>query len=904
MQLLTHLTRKILITSSALLLLLTSYNSYAACLAIAGSIAGNASISSANEYILTKDLANQNSALWGNEHVNLNLSFDYNADVYLGSRDGGADGMTFTLQNISNTALGQRGRGLGAGDSWSGIANTNYSGITPSLIIELDTFYNNDAGWSDIQNDHLAVYINGNGRHNKTSTDLVSPVSLGNIEDDQYHSFRVVWNAPIQVLQVYFDNKLVANTTIDLVKALGTSKPYWGYTAATGWISNIQKVCNQTNPATPNQPPAITSNGGASTATINLNENITEVTTVIANDPDNDIIAYSINGGTDASQFTIDSITGKLSFITAPNYENPSDSNKDRNYEVIVRAVDNKGGEDSQILTITINDVFELVPQTCGGYHAAIYDPNTTLTNTNYQGWTSPYNVNLIGAFEYNEYAKTVNWMSINTTEWVYAADITDGVGDDASYVGTRLKSADWDHSVEFSRLITAKEEGKYRFYLKYGDDHVKIYVNGALVYQRANAYTTSGEEVLSGYNLKAGDELKIVVIEEDLTNTGLWMNITPLFDNPCNTPPVITSHNSTDNVTLNISEGSTAVTTIAATDIDNDIPTYSISGGADATKFSIDANTGVIKFITAPIYGIANTTNLPQDSNGDNIFEVITQASDGKGGIDTQTLNINLLQGLIDTTIQIKARLQGAYSEKEGLMHETLRVKNLIPINQPFTNLINSTGQETLNKDLLAITGKDAIVDWILVELRSATTPSQIIRSIPCLIKRNGEIIDPITGNITITIKNLSANTSTYHVAVRHRNHLGLITQAPVNLSPTTTTVIDYDKNPKLVGSILSVEGSLMLAGDINNDQTIIANGYGNDSNVILSAILLAPDNITLNTNYILKKYAKADINLDGEVIFAGPNNDLNLVAFNVVFYPENTYMLQNYIISGKIPK
>jgi len=37
-------------------------------------------------------------------------------------------------------------------------------------------------------------------------------------------------------------------------------------------------------------------------------------------------VTWSLNGGADASLFTINSLSGALAFSTAPDYENPSDT--------------------------------------------------------------------------------------------------------------------------------------------------------------------------------------------------------------------------------------------------------------------------------------------------------------------------------------------------------------------------------------------------------------------------------------------------------------------------------------------------------------------------------------------------------------------------------------------------
>jgi hypothetical protein len=85
--------------------------------------------------------------------------------------------------------------------------------------------------------------------------------------------------------------------------------------------------------------PAITSNGGGAAASVGIVEHTTAVTTVTATDADlpAQTLTYSIAGGNDAGQFTVDSGTGVLSFITAPNFESPVDFDANNIYNVIVQ---------------------------------------------------------------------------------------------------------------------------------------------------------------------------------------------------------------------------------------------------------------------------------------------------------------------------------------------------------------------------------------------------------------------------------------------------------------------------------------------------------------------------------------------------------------------------------------
>ena len=110
-------------------------------------------------------------------------------------------------------------------------------------------------------------------------------------------------------------------------------------------------------PANDNAP-VIGSNGGGATASVNVAENTTAVTTVTASDAEvvAQTLTYSIVGGADAALFTIDSSTGALSFIAAPDYEAPSDANADNVYEVTVQVSDGAAGANTQVISVLLTD--------------------------------------------------------------------------------------------------------------------------------------------------------------------------------------------------------------------------------------------------------------------------------------------------------------------------------------------------------------------------------------------------------------------------------------------------------------------------------------------------------------------------------------------------------------------
>ncbi|WP_342359365.1 family 16 glycosylhydrolase [Terrarubrum flagellatum] len=99
---------------------------------------------------------------------------------------------------------------------------------------------------------------------------------------------------------------------------------------------------------------------------------------------------------------------------------------------------------------------------------------------------------------------------------------------------------------------------------------------------------------------------------------------------------PVITSNGGGAKAKITVSDHVASVTTMAASDADGDHPIFSISGGLDASLFTIDPLTGALKFKAAPNYA------TPTDSGGDNIYDVTVRASDGAHH-DDQAISVSV---------------------------------------------------------------------------------------------------------------------------------------------------------------------------------------------------------------------------------------------------------------------
>jgi Tryptophan-rich Synechocystis species C-terminal domain/Cadherin domain/RTX calcium-binding nonapeptide repeat (4 copies) len=102
------------------------------------------------------------------------------------------------------------------------------------------------------------------------------------------------------------------------------------------------------------------------------------------------------------------------------------------------------------------------------------------------------------------------------------------------------------------------------------------------------------------------------------------------------------------ETATASIAENTTAVTTVMATDPDaGQTLSYSITGGADAGKFTIGSTIGALSFITPPNF------ELPTDAGGNNVYDVTVQVSDGHSGIDTQAIAVTVTD-VVDTAATI----------------------------------------------------------------------------------------------------------------------------------------------------------------------------------------------------------------------------------------------------------
>lgn len=229
--------------------------------------------------------------------------------------------------------------------------------------------------------------------------------------------------------------------------------------------------------------------------------------------------------------------------------------------------------------------------------------------------------------------------------------------------------------------------------------------------------------------------------------------------------------------------------------------------------------------------------------------------------------------------TLALRGLLEGPYNAGAGLMHDSLRTRSLIPSTEPYTALGFTQvggGGENVAPAVLAITGNDAIVDWVLVELRSAADNTVIQRTRCGLIQRDGDVVD-VDGVSPLAFNMPAGN---YFVALRHRNHLGVMTSNAVALSASPLSLDLGSPVTGVFGTAArkTVGGQeVMWAGNVLRNASLGYTGASNDRDPILVQVGSTTPNNTV------QGYLQADVNLDGQVSYTGGGNDRDPILVNV---------------------
>ena len=296
---------------------------------------------------------------------------------------------------------------------------------------------------------------------------------------------------------------------------------------------------------------------------------------------DNDVVSLSLSGDDSAAFQLVDAdgmgpeAVHDLSFKEAPNFEKPTDANKDNAYKLKVVARDDAGNRSETDVTVTVTNISEeggvklssIQPAVGTQLKATLTDPDGDVTNVSWQ------------------------WYSASTADGGFD-EIDDATS--ATYTPTAGDPMDEDDT---------------------GD--IGNYLQVAVTYN--DAQQPYDKDSVTNTQLRAEEVSRNAVRELPETNAA----------------PVFTERSVTREVAENtVAGGSVGEEPVRATDDDDDVLTYSLSGGADRDAFKIDQESGQIE--------VGDDTKL--DFEGDqNTYTVEVKAEDPFALSDTVTVTIKV---------------------------------------------------------------------------------------------------------------------------------------------------------------------------------------------------------------------------------------------------------------------
>ena len=482
------------------------------------------------------------------------------------------------------------GGGGGSSSSYSAPNGSPLTAASSTLTIDEDSPSNalNISAPTDPDMDALTITIDSvpaGGSLNKANGDLISSGNTLSVEDLTGLTFTPDTNVSSDIVAMGSLSYTVTDTK--------------GGSASSSVTISVNAI---------QDAPTIDSDG-----TVSVDENNTAVISVSGNDVDEDTLVYSISGGSDGDFFQIDSSSGELSLLNKADFELPSDSDTDNKYEVEVTVDDGNGNTVSQNLVVTVTDKDSIITlsslsldeNSAGANIGSLgsYIDDTSATDT------VSYSVSGNGSelFEVIEgelklkadssadfetlsrYELTITATS-GTANTAFDFNITiNDVNDSPTAINLSsiVVSERIDGAVVGTISTIDQDTGDTHTYV-ISDDRFEI-IDGSLKLKAGNTVEYATEPSIT-ITITSTDSAGVEFSQDFSISVGATQPSSNEF------APTFTSASS-----FNLVENTNSVTTITATDADtNSNLTYSISGGDDASLFSIDATTGQLTLQSA----------------------------------------------------------------------------------------------------------------------------------------------------------------------------------------------------------------------------------------------------------------------------------------------------------------
>lgn len=247
-----------------------------------------------------------------------------------------------------------------------------------------------------------------------------------------------------------------------------------------------------------------------------------------------------------------------------------------------------------------------------------------------------------------------------------------------------------------------------------------------------------------------------------------------------------------------------------------------------------------------------------------------------------------------LNLALSTRVLLEGAYDPVSGLMRDDLRASGLIPLTEPYSALGYEAAPGSLpgiidDPSVLDASGPDAVVDWVVLEIRDAVSGAAALSTRFVLVQRDGDIVEPDG----VSPVRFPVAYGFYRLAVLHRNHMGVVTQAPSYLETTnvdfTSPVLDVyggSDARRLLSGVM-----LLRSGDSTFNDEIKYVGESNDRDPVLVAI-----GGSIPTT-VIQGYFTEDINMDGVVRYVGEGNDRDPVLTTIGGSNPNAVRANTYL-------
>lgn len=207
--------------------------------------------------------------------------------------------------------------------------------------------------------------------------------------------------------------------------------------------------------------------------------------------------------------------------------------------------------------------------------------------------------------------------------------------------------------------------------------------------------------------------------------------------------------------------------TTTAASVVWSSVPIWMPAGTAGPDQRTPDLTTIVQEIVDRGGW-------LPNNSMSFMVIGTGERTAESFEGGSPPVLHIEYTTGFC---LDLKVLLQGPYNGTD--MNADLNTAGLLPLIEPYTGLGHSPQNAgvAMSSSISTWTGGDEVVDWVLVEVRNMV--NTVLASSVALVQRDGDIV---SSDGTSFVRFQGVVPGSYYVAVRHRNHLGVMTAMPVS--------------------------------------------------------------------------------------------------------------------------